>query len=82
MAVALLLLMVGNLFAIELPDRCDIRYQKCVYDCIQEFPLDKEKRKGCELRCELGKGWCKTKSGAKKLTEGLRRMWEGFSRER
>ncbi len=77
-----LLLLVGSAHALELLDRCDRKFKKCTFDCVQEFPLDETKRKGCETRCQLDRALCKTREGVEKLGESVRDFLEGFSRER
>jgi len=78
---AVLLLLLGSAYALEVPDRCDLRFRKCVFDCVQEFPLDKTKRKGCETRCQLEKALCKTRDGMERLGNSVRDFLEGFSKE-
>jgi len=80
-ALAVVLLISGA-YASELLDRCDVRFKKCIFDCVQEYPLDETKRKGCETRCRLEKAICKTRSGIEKLGESMKDFLEGFSRER
>lgn len=81
MVFAVLLLLLGSAYALEVPDRCDLRFRKCVFDCVQEFPLDKTKRKGCETRCQLEKALCKTRDGMERLGNSVRDFLEGFSKE-
>ncbi len=81
MVLAALLLLLGGAHALEVPDKCDLRFRKCVFDCVQEFPLDKTKRKGCETRCQLDRALCKTRRGIEKLGDSVRDFLEGFSKE-
>lgn len=69
-------------FGVEPPDRCEVKYKKCVFDCVQEFPLDEEKREGCKTRCKLDKGLCKTLETMEKLGESVKEFLEGFFSER
>lgn len=75
----LVLILAFEAFSSEVLDRCEIRHRKCVFDCTQKFPLDKEKRRGCRTRCDLEKGLCKVKKGVEGAVEDLKRFLEGFS---
>lgn len=77
-----LILIVSLSFSVELSDRCEIGYRKCVFDCAQEFPLDKERREGCETRCKLDKGLCKTRETMEKLGKSVKEFLEGFFSEK
>jgi len=83
MRLALFLFLFASLsFGVKLPDRCEVKYRKCVFDCVQEFPLDKEKRGGCETRCKLDRGLCKTKETVEKLGKSVKEFLEGFFSEK
>ena len=78
----LFLLLASEAFSFKVLDRCEIDYRRCAFDCVQEFPLDKEKRKGCETRCKFDKVLCEVREGVKGTIDNLKRFLEGFSRER
>ena len=65
-------------YGIELLDKCDIRYKKCTFDCVQSYPLDEKKRKACEIKCKVEKGACKAKETAGKLKDKAKELFEGL----
>ncbi len=69
-------------FGAEIPNKCDIRYSKCIFDCVQKFPLDKEEREKCEMRCKLNKVLCKTGKIIDKFGRELKDFFEDFSKEK
>ena len=77
----LILLIAGEGFSLEVLDKCEVKYKRCAFDCVQEFPLDKEKRGGCLTRCKFDKGLCKAKEGAEKTINSIKKFLEGFSKE-
>ncbi len=79
MPFLILLVIFSVAHSIELPDRCELKYRKCMFDCVQEFPLDKKRRSGCETRCKVNKGWCKAGKVVKDIAEDINRFLEGFS---
>ena len=82
LVVAVFLCLVSLSEAIELADRCELSYKKCAFDCVQEFPLDEKKRKGCITRCKLNKGWCKAGKAVKDVAKDINRFFEGFTKDR
>ena len=81
MVLMVLLLSVVS-FGNALLSRCDIEYQRCMFNCVQEFPLDKDKRDGCELRCKLNKGACSAGEALEEVRNKLNKFWEGFSKDK
>ena len=79
--VGLFLILVITLeaFPLEVLDKCEVDHRKCLFNCTQRFPLDEEKRKGCIMRCDLEKGFCKAKKGVEGAMDRLKRFLEGFS---
>ncbi|RLJ70751.1 hypothetical protein BCF55_1034 [Hydrogenivirga caldilitoris] len=82
MVLILLFALLTAAHGIELGDRCDIQYGRCIFDCVQEFPLDKKKRSGCETRCKINKGWCKTNKAMKDIANDISKFFQGFSKEK
>ncbi|WP_457600721.1 hypothetical protein [Hydrogenivirga sp.] len=79
LVVGVLMLLFSHAFGIEIVDRCELRYKRCLFDCIQEFPLDKKKRSGCETKCKLNKGWCKAGKALEGIKEDINKFWQGFT---
>ncbi len=75
------LLLLSFSFGVNILDKCELDYKRCVFNCVQKFPIDKEKYKGCETRCKLDKGLCRTKEAIDSIGESVKKFLEGFSKE-
>jgi len=72
MGIVLVLALIGIAYGVEPQNGCDPRYRRCIFDCVQRFPLDNTEREKCVARCELSRGVCKFKEGANSVMKGLR----------
>ncbi len=82
MVLILLSILTALSFSTELLGRCELAYRRCTFDCVQEFPLDKERREGCLTRCKLDRGLCEVGDMIRETAQSVKRFLEGFSKER
>ena len=77
--VVILLLALGLAFGEERKSRCEVKHDRCVFDCTNRFPLDTNKREGCELRCKLNLAVCESLNFIERTGKEIREFLEGFS---
>ncbi len=76
-------MLVGSVFGGEGKlSKCEVKYNRCIFNCAQSYPLNEKKRLGCETRCELEKGVCVAITESKAFIEEALEYLEGFSGSR
>jgi hypothetical protein len=73
------LLLTGLVLGGEVKNRCEVKLDRCLYDCANAYPFDDGKRKGCELRCRLNYALCESARAIDRVGKEVREFLEGFS---
>lgn len=69
----------GLTLAGEVKDRCEVKYDRCIYDCVNRYPFDQNRRTGCEIRCKLNYAMCESVEVINRVGTQVREFLEGFT---
>ncbi|MDQ7039008.1 MAG: hypothetical protein Q9N26_07425 [Aquificota bacterium] len=79
MVWVVLFILFGFSFGEEVRGKCELRYDRCVYDCANRYPFDQNRRTGCEIRCKLNYAVCESVRVIDRAGKEIREFLEGFS---
>ena len=79
MVWVVLLLIFGSALGGEVRGKCELRYDRCIYDCTNRYPFDQNRRTGCEIRCKLNYAVCESVQVIDRVGNEIREFLEGFS---